>query len=127
MPTGNLGGHFKTIEAKKLAEKWKLVESDFGPYMRSYLNRRITLNDVKSMVDEFCYDVYGEYMYLKITPEKRYDTDLNCYTKREFIEFYTSIGEDYTIHWATAPSNREIQYQIIEEENDNNNINNINI
>ena len=104
---------FKGTEAKLLANRYNIE-----PYMIVYEDRsytvpssskttlkikKITTKDIKWFIDQMYYYHYGTFKFNinNIHIEFKCDTDMQEYTKFEFIKFY---GEhNYLIHWNLAP------------------------
>ena len=112
MPRGNKSvSEFKGTDARELAEHYSLTPDMFTNTIRSYTvpstkinkEKKITLNDIKWYIDQYCYFYFGTYLYSEnnITIEYRYDTDLIQYTKEEFKNYYGI--NNYDIHWNLAP------------------------
>lgn len=104
MPSGNkTSSEFKGFKARKLASDFNLPPEAFSHYFRNGANNTINYDDVSWLVDQIHYDTHGTH---KINPyniilDKRFDTDLVAYTKKQFIDFYGLTN--HISHWERAP------------------------
>ena len=113
MPIGNKSkSEFKGLEAKQIADEYNIEPDMISNDARSYVVpsskntikiKKITLNDIKWFIDQLYYRHYGKFKFNieNINIEFKYDTDLQIYSKFEFIEYYGI--NNYLIYWNSAP------------------------
>ena len=127
MPISNTSkSEFKGTAAKLLANKYNIeaymIEYEDRSYTvpsskNAFKIKKITKKDVEWFIDQLYYYHYGTFKFniINIDIEFRCDTDMQEYTKFEFIKFYGK--QNYLIHWNLAPNDvttdvPELRYDI---------------
>ena len=113
MPISNTSkSEFKGLEAKLLSDRYNIEPHMINYEERSYTVpssknglkiKKITKKNVERFIDRIYYYYYGTFKFNinNIDIEFKYDTDMQEYTKFEFIKFYGE--QNYLIHWTSAP------------------------